>query len=281
VRHLAPARPLGAFVEAQRALNRQSATRGDRIQGDLAENRALWTGSWLADYVFWIRNNHAILGVCAHHPLHPYSTLERMWVLVLQVVLTACVNIAQSVGRVGDRAENRRDRDEGRKSREEAERREETLDVYDEIFRTIGLPLAATAFAFVFKQFAICRCVQRREASDARALAEWSGYFLMGLASIGVLGFAVGMFTNVTKETRDEAYTVLTYTLPVSLALSWAAYQPVVLSLVFGVKRWHERREVARAAAKGEPHAIGMMARITGGLGQAASAAVIAVDGGQ
>lgn len=62
---------------------------------DLASDRMLWTPSILTDYLFFSAQTHSVLGIVLRHPLHPYTSLERFWVLVLQILLTACVTLVQ------------------------------------------------------------------------------------------------------------------------------------------------------------------------------------------
>ena len=42
--------------------------------------------AWLADCCFNLRNEHAFFGMLLHHPLHPFSTSERLLVLLLQLM---------------------------------------------------------------------------------------------------------------------------------------------------------------------------------------------------
>jgi hypothetical protein len=95
-----PARALAR----QRALDAQT-TCGDYtlddpsmpIAADLARNRAYWSpGDVFADLVFWMRNNHSLLGLLVRHPLHPFSRAERLWVVGIQVLLVSCISWYQT-----------------------------------------------------------------------------------------------------------------------------------------------------------------------------------------
>lgn len=50
---------------------------------DFVGQRACWSGSVYHDYIFHVCNNHMFLGIVGCHPDHPYSRLERIYVLVV------------------------------------------------------------------------------------------------------------------------------------------------------------------------------------------------------
>lgn len=63
------------------------------IAADLARNRAFWSpGDAFADFVFWMRNNHSVFGLAYKHPSHPFSRGERLWVLIIQILLVSCIS---------------------------------------------------------------------------------------------------------------------------------------------------------------------------------------------
>jgi hypothetical protein len=41
--------------------------------------------NWTADWIQWFRNNHILLGICLHHPLHPLETWERYLLLLSSI----------------------------------------------------------------------------------------------------------------------------------------------------------------------------------------------------
>ena len=51
--------------------------------------------SKLDDWIQWMKNNHIILGICCHHPLHPIETWERFIVLLGSIAFAlVATNIA-------------------------------------------------------------------------------------------------------------------------------------------------------------------------------------------
>eukprot|EP00928_Gymnodinium_smaydae_P093537 TRINITY_DN7777_c0_g1_i1.p1 TRINITY_DN7777_c0_g1~~TRINITY_DN7777_c0_g1_i1.p1 ORF type:complete len:435 (-),score=61.27 TRINITY_DN7777_c0_g1_i1:102-1406(-) len=53
----------------------------------LLHHRCHWTGEPVQDYAFYIANEHAFIGCCFCHPLHPFDRFERVLLLVIQCVL--------------------------------------------------------------------------------------------------------------------------------------------------------------------------------------------------
>jgi hypothetical protein len=41
--------------------------------------------NWSEDWIQWFRNNHILLGICLHHPVHPLETWERYLLLLSSI----------------------------------------------------------------------------------------------------------------------------------------------------------------------------------------------------
>jgi hypothetical protein len=41
--------------------------------------------NWYEDWIQWFRNNHILLGICLHHPVHPLETWERYLLLLSSI----------------------------------------------------------------------------------------------------------------------------------------------------------------------------------------------------
>ncbi len=52
------------------------------IREDLLANRVIWYKTWQQDLWFFQWNNHSVLSVFRSHPLHPYSKIKRLIVLL-------------------------------------------------------------------------------------------------------------------------------------------------------------------------------------------------------
>ena len=63
------------------------------MRSDMAANKAAWTGDVLRDLWLWTKNTNPIVALCCSHPLHPISKLERVYILLLQVLLFAYIAI--------------------------------------------------------------------------------------------------------------------------------------------------------------------------------------------
>eukprot|EP00415_Alexandrium_ostenfeldii_P000849 UN0849 len=58
-----------------------------RLQRDLGRVY-FWSGSFWADYAFFIANWHPLVGIFLSHPWHPWSKKERIGMLIFSVPLT-------------------------------------------------------------------------------------------------------------------------------------------------------------------------------------------------
>lgn len=63
------------------------------LRGDMAANRAAWTGDVRRDLWLWTRNTNPIVAMCYSHPLHPITRLERYYILLLQILLFGYIAI--------------------------------------------------------------------------------------------------------------------------------------------------------------------------------------------
>jgi len=168
-------------------------------------------------------------------------------VLLLQILLAGCICFEQNIEQQQMREEIQQKRDSppsqnGKPpppARNEAQYNENTEQqaLNEQLFKTVGLPVAATAFAFVLKEMASCRCVQSHALREHKWCLEKLGYAIMGVATLGVIALSGSIYGGTREDQSDEVETLFAYTLPVSLALAWGAYQPLALSVVFVLKR--------------------------------------------
>jgi hypothetical protein len=71
------------YDSKQQIQNCSSKKTYDEILIPLLAQRSfhLPNNTWKEDWIQWMKNNHIILGICFHHPLHPIETWERFIVL--------------------------------------------------------------------------------------------------------------------------------------------------------------------------------------------------------
>lgn len=62
----------------------QSTVDEGRLQRDLAGSY-YWSGNWCRDYNFFIANWHPLLGMFFCHPMHPWSKLDRLSMLIFSL----------------------------------------------------------------------------------------------------------------------------------------------------------------------------------------------------
>jgi hypothetical protein len=63
----------------------EKAERDDLISLLRRRSMHLPGNNWYQDWIQFIRNNHPLLGICLHHPLHPLRIEQRIYILIASV----------------------------------------------------------------------------------------------------------------------------------------------------------------------------------------------------
>eukprot|EP00949_MAST-11_sp_MAST-11-sp1_P002583 g2583.t1 len=175
----------------------------DPIIRDLGNGVVVYSNSYCRDYLFYIRNNHALLSLFCSHPLHPYSKMERFFAQLCSFCIVLCA--------------------------------EANLYNVSSDWSSYLWPILISIFDTLMSQAATCGCVQGNQVPKLlRTCMEACGHVLMGFyACIAFIFLIIGA---VVIANRNLIHPEFFLELAQVRGLGWLYSLPIGL-VVYSIKR--------------------------------------------